>query len=103
LKKSGEFKISTNWKDEGYDVLIDLALSFAGAGGYLLGTASLYTGYFFLLSMEKGEFQISNKMMLRENGLQTFLLKYLGSGFWATGDDCCINYIANEEGDEEEE
>ena len=76
-------------------MLIDIALSFSGGAGYLLGTASLYSGFFFLLAVERGEFRICNKMVLRENGLQTLLLKYIGSGFWATGDDCFVNHISN--------
>ena len=88
---------------EGYDVLIDVAITFSAEepGSYMVGTATLHTGLFFLLSMRRGEFEVYNKMELRERGLQTFLLKYEGTKFWAAGDDCCINVI--EAGEEDKE
>lgn len=93
LKKVEEFKIKTHWTDEGYDVMIDISISEKRGGTYYIGTASLYTGEFFCLTMEEGMMTLVGKINIREPGIQTCLVKYNHGKFWATGDDGKINMI----------
>lgn len=62
--------------------------------GYYVGGASLYTGFFFLFEMKKnGGISVIQKIKLREENLQTFLLSFEQGNFWSTGDDNNINFI----------
>lgn len=93
LKKVEEFKIKTHWVDEGYDVMIDIAISEKRGNTYYVGTASLYTGEFFCLTMEQGVMHLVSKVNIRTPGLQTCLVKYNHGKFWSTGDDGKLNMI----------
>ena len=74
--------------------MIDLAMTEKKGECYYLGSASLYTGEFFCLKMEKETISLVHKMNLREPSVSTFLVKYIQNSFWSTGDDCCLNKIS---------
>ena len=93
MKKVEEFKIKTHWTEEGYDVMIDISISEKRGSSYFVGTASLYTGEFFCLTMEEGVLTLVSKINIRAPGIQTCLVKYNHGKFWATGDDGKINMI----------
>jgi hypothetical protein len=93
LKKVEEFKIKTHWLDEGYDVMIDISISEKRGNTYYVGTASLYTGEFFCLTMEEGIMALVSKINIRQPGVQTCLVKYNEGRFWATGDCGNVNII----------
>lgn len=79
---------------EGYDVMIDLAITDKRGEGYYIGTASLYTGEFFCMLMTpKGDFTLVHKMTLREPSITTFFVKFVNNLFWSAGDDCNLNMI----------
>jgi hypothetical protein len=65
LKKVEEFKIKTHWTDEGCDVMIDISISEKRGNSYFVGTASLYTGEFFCLTMEEGVLTLVSKINIR--------------------------------------
>jgi len=69
LKKVEEFVIKTHWTNEGYDVMIDISISEKRGSTYYLGTASLYTGEFFCLTMDQGIMHLVSKLSIREPGL----------------------------------
>ena len=69
LKKVEEFVIKTHWAEEGYDVMIDISISEKRGNSYYIGTASLYTGEFFCLTMENGVMHLVSKVNIRTPGL----------------------------------
>lgn len=94
LKKEAELEILTHWKGDGYDVMIDLAISGLRTDGYHLAAASLNTGHFFVINLMKNSMCLLNKLNLRKTGICTLYLKYYKHRFWSSGDDGIMNCIA---------
>lgn len=87
-------KILTHWKGEGYDVMIDLAISGLRTDGYHLAAASLNTGHFFVINLAKNQMSVLNKLSLRSAKISTLFLKFYQDKFWSSGDDGIFNCVA---------